>query len=227
MSIKSYGLFCPLAMACEIIEPRWTLLILLEMAAGATRFNDIRRGVPGISPTLLSKRLKELERNKLIERLEDTTKSTVDYVRTPMGIGLEPALRMLGKWAYQNIEAEVALDELRPGYLMWNLRRKIDPFALPDRRVVVRFHFTDLKENDATYWLIARPGMPVDLCVIDPGFDIDCFVEADSKAIASVWMGYSSWQAEISDDRIFLSGDVRLTKTIDRWLVKCSFAVAK
>ncbi|MEX2617556.1 MAG: helix-turn-helix domain-containing protein [Alphaproteobacteria bacterium] len=224
MSIKSYGLFCPLAMACEIIEPRWTLLILLEMAAGATRFNDIRRGVPGISPTLLSKRFKEMERHKLIERLEDTSKGTVDYVRTPMGIELEPALRLLGKWAYQNIEAEVALDELKPDYLMWNLRRKIDTTAFPECRVVVRFHFTDLRENKATYWLIARPGMAVDLCVIDPGFDIDLFVEADSRAFASVWMGYSSWQSEISNDRVFLSGDLRLAKTIDKWLVKCSFA---
>lgn len=227
MSIKSYGLFCPLAMACEIIEPRWTLLILLEMAAGATRFNDLRRGVPGISPTLLSKRLKEMERHRLIERLEDTAKGTVDYVRTSMGAELEPALRMLGKWAYQHIEAEVALDELKPDYLMWNLRRKIDPAALPERRVVVRFHFTDLRENEDIYWLIARPGMPVDLCVIDPRFDIDLFIEADSNAIASVWMGYSSWQSEISDDRIFLSGDARLIKTIDSWLVKCSFATAK
>ena len=226
MSITGYGLFCPLAMACEIIEPRWTMLILLEMAAGATRFNDIRRGVPGISPTLLSKRLKEMEKRGLIERLEDTAKGTVNYIRTPMGVELEPALRLLGKWAYRHIEAAVALDELKPDYLMWNLRRKIDPSALPERRVVVRFHFTDQRESEASYWLMARPGMAVDLCVMDPGFDVDLFVEADSKALASVWMGYSSWRTEISHDRIFLSGDACLARTIENWLVKCSFATA-
>ena len=96
MSKKSYGLFCPLAMACEVIEPRWTLLILLEMNSGATRFNEVRRCVPGISPTLLSKRLKDMERQGLIERIEDTAKGTVDYVRTTKARELQPALRLLG-----------------------------------------------------------------------------------------------------------------------------------
>ena len=226
MSIKSYGLFCPLAMACEVIEPRWTLLILLEMGGGATRFNDIRRGVPGISPTLLSKRLKELEKHGLIERMEDMAKGTVDYIRTPMAIELEPAIRMLGEWAYRNISADVALDDLNADYLMWNVRRKIDLSALPDQRVVVRYHFTDLRENEATYWLITRPGMPVELCMTDPGFEVDLFVEADSKAMASIWMGYSSWQAEMSEDRIFLSGDARLIRTIDNWMVRSSYGAA-
>ena len=99
MPSKSYGLFCPLAMACEILEPRWTMLILNELWSGATRFSEIRRGVPGISPTLLSKRLKEMEKRGLIERLEDTAKGTVDYIRTPMAIELEPALMSLGEWA--------------------------------------------------------------------------------------------------------------------------------
>jgi DNA-binding HxlR family transcriptional regulator len=220
MSIKSYGLFCPLAMACEVVEPRWTLVILNELWSGATRFNEIRRGVPGISPTLLSKRLKEMEQRGLIERLEDTAKGTVDYIRTPRAIELEPALMMLGEWAYRNIEAEVALDGLNPDYLMWNLRRKIDPSELPERRVVVRFHFTDLRENESTYWLIARPGMAVDLCMADPGFDPDLFVEADLKAVASAWMGYSTLRAEMSHDRILLTGNPRLIKTIDKWMLK-------
>ena len=221
MPSKSYGMFCPIAMACEVVEPRWTMLILTEMWCGATRFNEIRRGVPGISPTLLSKRLKEMETQGLIERLEDPAKGTVDYIRTSLAIELEPVLDLLGDWAYRNIEPEVALNNLKPDYLMWNLRRQVDPSALPERRVVVRFHFPDCKKNEATYWLLVRPGMAVDLCLIDPGFDVDLFVEAELKALGSAWMGYSSLQAEISGDRIFLSGDPLLTKTIDRWLVKC------
>jgi DNA-binding HxlR family transcriptional regulator len=217
---KTYGLFCPLAMACEVLEPRWTLLILNELWGGATRFNEIRRGVPGISPTLLSRRLKEMEQRGLIERLEDSAKGTVDYLRTPMAIELEPALMALGEWAYRNVKADVVLDDLDPDYLMWNLRRKIDPLELPERRVVVRFHFADLKETEASYWILARPGLAVDLCMADPGFDVDLFIEADSKAMASVWMGYSTLAAERSRDRISLMGDPRLIKTIDRWLLK-------
>ena len=226
MTAKSYGLFCPLAMVCEVVEPRWTLLILEELWCGSTRFNEIRRGVPGISPTLLSKRLKEMEKRGLVERLEDTAKGTVDYIRTPKAIELEPALMALGEWAYRHVEAEVALDDLKPDYLMWNLRRKIDPSELPQRRIVVHFRFTDIKENQATYWLIAKPGMAVDLCMVDPGFDVDLFIEADSKSMASAWMGYSSLLAEMSHDRICLTGNPRLIKTIDKWLVNCDYAAA-
>ena len=121
---------------------------------------------------------------------------------------------------YQNIEAEVTLEGLMPDYLMWNLRRKIDPSELPQRRIVVRFQFTDLKEMAATYWLIAKPGVAVDLCVADPGFDVDLFIEAQAKAMASVWMGYSSLRAEMSRDCIWLTGDRLLIKTIDKWLLK-------
>lgn len=226
MTTKNYGLFCPLAMACEVIEPRWTLLILAEMWAGASRFNELRRGVPGISPTLLSKRLKEMEKHGLVERVEDPAKGTVDYIRTTLAIELEPAITLLGEWAYRNVEAKVALDDLNLDYLMWNLRRTIDQSALPPRRVVVRFRFTDVRESQSTYWLIAKPGTAVDLCMTDPGFDVGLFVEAESRALAAVWMGYSSFPAVIAEDKVFLTGEPRLIRTIDRWIVKCEYAEA-
>jgi len=213
-------MFCPIAMACEVVEPRWTLLILAELWCGATRFNEIRRGVPGISPTLLSKRLKDMEKQGLIERLEDPAKGTVDYIRTKLAIELEPVLDLLGDWAYRNVEPEVALNNLQPDYLMWNLRRQLDLSALPERRVVVRFHFTDCRKEEATYWLLVRPGLAADLCMIDPGFDVDLYVEAQLRSLGSIWMGYSSLQNEIAKDGIFLSGDALLAKTFDRWLVK-------
>lgn len=224
MSSKSYGLFCPLAMASEVIEPRWTLLILNEMWEGATHFNEIRRGVPGISPTLLSKRLREMEVRGLIERLEDPAKGTVDYIRTAKAVELEPALDVLARWAYRHIEAEVALKDLNSDYLMWNIRGTVDASVFPERRTVIRFHFTDIEGQKATNWLIAKPGTAVELCMTDPQFDVDLYVEANSKALASVWMEYSSLRDEMSRDRIFLSGDPRLIKTIDKWFVKHSFA---
>ena len=226
MSDTSYNLFCPLAMACEALEPRWTLLILLEMWNGSTRFNELRRGVPGISPTLLSKRLKEMEAQGLVERLYDPAKDTVDYIRTPMAIELEPVIDTLGKWARRHMRAEVALSDLNPDYLMWNLRRKMDPGALPRRRVVVRFHFTDCKGETALYWLIAQPNSDVDLCKKDPKFDVDLYIEATSKAVAAIWLGYSSWSAEVARDAVFLNGDPVLIRTIDTWLLECGFVDA-
>ena len=207
-------------MACEILEPRWTLLILSELWSGATRFNEIRRGVPGISPTLLSKRLKEMEAQGLVERLEDSAKGTVDYIRTSKAIELEPVLEHLGQWAMRNVEPEIALTNLEPDYFMWSLRRQLVLSELPGRRLVVRFHFTDCKESEATYWLLLRPGIPADLCLIDPGFDVDLFVESELKTLGSAWMGYSSLQNAIAADRILLTGDPLLKKTFHRWLVK-------
>jgi len=226
LSTKRYGLFCPLSMACDVLGPRWTLLILNEIWGGATRFNEIKRGVPGMSPTLLSKRLKEMEVNGLIERLEDPAKGTVDYIRTQRAIELEPALNLLAEWAYRHVEPEVALDQLNLDYLMWSIRGKVDISVFPRRRTVIRFHFTDVEGQAATNWLIARPGMDVELCMADPHFDVDLYVETTSKALASVWMGYTSLTNEISRDTIFLSGDPRLIKTINDWFVKCSWGAA-
>lgn len=224
MTTGSYNLFCPLAMACDLIEPRWTLLILLEMWNGSTRFNELRRGVPGISPSLLSKRLKEMEMQGLVERIEDPAKGTVDYIRTPVAIELEPVLDLLGSWAYRNMKPEVTLKNLNADYLMWTLRRKVNLSAFPQRRVVVRFHLTDLPKDSGCYWLIVRPGAMADLCKTDPKFDVDLYVDAESRALASIWLGYSTWPAEIAADRVFLGGEVLLARRIEQWFVTCGFA---
>lgn len=226
MASAGYNLFCPLARACEVLERRWTLLILLELWNGSTRFNELRRGVPGISPTLLSRRLKEMEAQGLVERVEDRAKGTVDYLRTPMAVELEAAMDQLGQWAYRHMGAEVALDTPDPDYLMWNLRRKVDPAHLPARRVVVRFRFTDGPKGGSSYWLVVRPGAPVDLCKSDPGFDVDLYVDAELAALASVWMRHMSWRAALDRGSIGLSGDARLARSIDKWLLECGYACA-
>lgn len=224
MPARSYNLFCPLAMACEIIEPKWTLLILAEIWDGSSRFNDIRRGVPGISPTLLSRRLKEMEASGLIERLEDSAKGTVDYVRTQRAEQLEPIILALGDWAYLNVEAAVAIGEPNPDYLMWQMRRTIDTHKLPKRRVVVRFHLTNELGKQFTYWMIAKPGTDVDLCMSDPGHEVDVYIDGELKALTSAWMGYSSLAAEVERDRVFVTGSAFLTRSVEHWMGKCQYA---
>ena len=224
MSNTQYGLFCPLAMACEVLEPRWTILILGEMWGGATRFNEIRRGVPGISPTLLSKRLREMEEHGLVDRIEDAAKGTVDYIRTAKAEELEPALRLMAEWAYKHVEPDIALKEVDPDYLIWNIRQKLNVHELPRRKIVIRFHYVDAPKRNATNWIVVRPGEVVELCMRDPKFDVDLYVEAETQALASAWMGYSKLQTEIADGRIFLSGDPVLAKTIDRWMGSTTYA---
>lgn len=226
MSSDCYDSFCPVAKACEIIEPRWTLLILCELSHGATRFNEIRRGVPGISPTLLSKRLKEMERNGLVRRVEMHA-GEPGYTTTAMAEELKPVVQALGKWAHRNIDKDVSLEKLDARLLMWNMRRKIDTATLPGgKTTVIQFTYPELPETERNYWLVARPGRPVDLCLLDPDHDVDLFIRADLKAMTSAWMGWSSLRAEIDKTNIVLIGDRKLIATLDEWMVRSSFAAA-
>jgi DNA-binding HxlR family transcriptional regulator len=218
MKSKPYGMVCPISHACEVLEPRWTLPILAEMWGGSTRFNDIRRGVGNISTALLSKRLKELEQKGLIVRLEDPETKQVDYVRTETAVALEPAMDALGRWAQCNIEAKTALENVDVSTMMWQMRNLIDVEELPDRQVVIRFHFSnpDLEYN--TYWALARPGMPVEICSDIPDFDVDLYVETDHVTLNSIMLSRTTIAREVERGTLFLSGDAALARTMDKWL---------
>lgn len=225
MGSDGYNQFCPVAKACELLEPRWTLLLLCEMWSGSRRFNEIRRGVPGMSPTLMSKRLREMEERGLISRKENRSSGEITYTPTAIADELEPIVHALGEWAHRNVDAEVTLENLDARLLMWNMRRKIDARALPAaRRSVIEFTYPELPKELQRYWLISKPGMPVDLCSVDPGYDVDLFVSADLKAMTSAWMGLSSLKSEISRGAISLLGDAGIASSIDTWLVRSSYA---
>lgn len=222
MNTKPYGLICPITRACDVLEPRWTIPILSELWAGATRFNEIRRGIGNISPALLSKRLKELEAHGLIERIEDTATGSVDYIRTQMAIDLEPALDSLAVWAQKYIEAEIAC-EVNLSSLAWKMRRYILTDALPNRRVVMRFHFRDAGLDYDTYWIVVIPGEPVQICTSIPGFDVDLWVETEVASLSAILLARSTVAREIEADRLFVSGDALLARTMQRWLHVSSY----
>ena len=217
MTTQPYGLICPITRACDVLEPRWTIPILSEIWAGSTKFNEIRRGVGSISPALLSKRLKELEENGLLERIEDPATGSVDYIRTQMAIDLEPALNALGVWAQKYIEAEIAC-EVDLSSLAWKMRKYIVPEALPKRRVVIRFHFQDEGLDYDTYWIVAKPGEPVQICSSIPGFDVDLWVDTTVPSLSAVILGRSTVSREIEAERMFVTGDAVLEKTMQQWL---------
>jgi len=225
MSLHSYKQFCPIAKACEVIEPRWTLLILCEMWSGSSRFNEIRRGVPGMSPTLLSTRLKGMEDLGLITREENSSNGNIDYKITEIGEELSPIVFALGKWAHRNIDADVTLEKLDAKLLMWNVRRKIDISKFTPSKKVIQFVFPELDKDKRNYWLISKPGCSVDLCTKDPGFDVDLYINADLKALTSAWLGLSKLESEIRDKKIALIGDKKLASSIGQWMVRSSFAV--
>ncbi len=225
MNKEGYITFCPIAKACEILEPRWTLLVLCEMWHGSTRFNDIRRGVPAMSPTLLSKRLKELELHGLVKRTHDSAAGEIHYTLTETAMELEPIAMELANWAHRNIDTDVKLERLDARVLMWNMRRKVNISALPrGRRCVIQFIYPELPEVERHYWIVARPGLPIDLCTVDPGQEVDLYITADLRATTSAWMGYSTLAAEVAREKISLVGDQRLIHSMGEWMVRSRYA---
>lgn len=220
MTRRPYGLICPISLACEILEPRWTIQILTELWNGSTRFNDIRKGLGNISSAILSRRLKEMESSGLVERVEDKAAGTVDYFRTEKAIKLEPAMNALAEWALCNIEAEIALSGADASTIMWVVRRMIDLAELPRRRAVIRFHFRDdppLKCPNC--WFVVEPGADFpELCWLDPGRDVDLYVETGVVSLGAIIEGHSSIEREKERGRLFLSGDPALARSMDRWL---------
>lgn len=220
MPQKPYGMICPITRACDILEPRWTIPILVGLWAGATRFNDLRREVGSISPGLLSRRLKELEEMGLVERITDPATGSVDYLRTEAAIALEPALNALAKWAQCFIDAEVALCTATVSNLMWGMRRQFDADALPRRRLVMQFRFSDPDIDYSTYWAILQPGAEAEICTSIPGYDIDLYIETNRVSLLGVLLGRTTIAGELANGQLYLSGDPVLARTMQHWL-KC------
>lgn len=224
MSKKPYGMICPITLACDLLEPRWTIPILTEMWSGSTRFSDIRRGVGSISTALLSKRLRDMKAAGLVTTIKDETTGQVEYVRTQKAIELEPALNALAVWAQRNIDAEIAVCDTKLPVLMWKMRRDLITSRLPQRRWVIRFQFSDANLEFDTYWLLVRPGQAVELCTAVPGLDVDLFVQTSVASLTGILLARTSVAKEISHGRLYVSGDPALSKTMAKWLPQSSYA---
>lgn len=221
----SYGQFCPVAMAAEIICSRWTALVLRELLCGTTRFNDLRRGVPRMSPTLLSKRLKELVEAGVITASPGRG-GVAEYRLTKAGEDLRGVIMSLGTWGQRWVESSISLKNLDPSLLMWDMRRNLDPGPLPDRRCTVCFLYPELKDARKSWWLVIDDSK-VDLCGVDPGYDVDLYVRSSLRSMTAVWMGLSTLKAEVDAGNIELTGDKAIARSMHGWLGLSVFAKEK
>jgi DNA-binding HxlR family transcriptional regulator len=219
MSQGSYKQFCPVAMAAEILCTRWTIVLLRELVSGTTRFNDLRRGVPRMSPALLSQRLKDLEAAGILIRKRSRTEPGVyEYHLTDAGRELEPIVMAFGAWGQRWVEKDLSLQHLDAQLLMWDMRRNLDTDPMPAQRSVIRFEYADQPTNARDWWLIVEPGVDVDLCHIDPGHEIDLHVAADLRTMTAIWMGHDTVRKALADDRIHLTGNKALASKMQSWL---------
>lgn len=213
-------------MAAEIVCSKWTPLVLRELLSGSTRFNDLRRGVPRMSPTLLSKRLKELELAGVIAAHAGSRSGGTEYRLTEAGQDLRDVIMSLGLWGHRWIESSISLKNLDPSLLMWDMRRNIAPTGLPRRKCTVQFSYPEITNGRNTWWLVIED-RDVDLCRIDPGNDVDLYVSSTLHSMTAVWMGHATLKAEIAAGNIMLTGDKAITRSIHGWLGLSPFAKEK
>jgi DNA-binding HxlR family transcriptional regulator len=213
-------------MAAEIICSRWTALVLRELLCGTTRFNDLRRGVPRMSPTLLSKRLKELIEAGVITASPAGPSGVLEYKLTKAGEELRGVIMSLGTWGQRWVESTISLKNLDASLLMWDMRRNINPRPLPGRRCTVNFFYPEIRDARKTWWLVIDGGK-VDLCGVDPGYEVDLYVRGSLRSMTSVWMGLSTLKAEIDAGRLELTGDKAIARSMHGWLGLSPFAKEK
>jgi DNA-binding HxlR family transcriptional regulator len=228
MAEGGYNQFCPVAMAAEIICTRWTIVLLREFMAGSKRFNELRRGVPRMSPALLSKRLKDLERAGIVTRKRAPGEPGVfDYQLTESGRELAPIIGALGAWGHAWIKTKSALENLDPNLLMWDMRRHIDPRPMPKRRNVIQIIFNDMPATRKNWWLIVDPGEVTDLCSVNPGFDVDLYMSTDVRTMTEIWMGYTPLTRAKSSGRLTITGNKQLETAMKSWLALSTFAAVE
>jgi DNA-binding HxlR family transcriptional regulator len=220
--MRGYGQYCPIAQAAEVLTERWTLLVLRELLVRGNRFNDIRRGVPLMSQSLLAKRLRDLEVAGLIERREQKN-GGAEYHLTQAGMELKPLIFQFGEWGKRWLRRTLTRDQLDAGVLMWDIRGRVDPARFPPGRTVVQIEFTDLPVAQKHWWLVNEDD-EVDLCLKDPGYEVALYLVTDLQTMTDVWMGDVSLKRAIAEGTLQVHGRAELSRCLPSWLQLSPFA---
>lgn len=213
--MKSYGQFCPVAKAAEVFCERWTPLIIRDLACGATHFSELQRGVPLMSPTLLTRRLRQLEQEGIVERRGAGRGST--YHLTAAGEELAPAISLLSNWGQRWTRRELAEGEIDLGLLVWALERGVRPDAFGAGRTVVQLVLTDQPPVKRHWWFVNENGA-VQLCVKDPGFEVDLYVEVSLPDIIYIWRGDLALERAKGEGRLKVHGLAKARRAFRAWL---------
>ena len=220
--MRSYAQYCPVAKATEVLGDRWTLLIVREMLGGATGFNELQRGLPGISRSVLADRMRALERAEVVERRTGPKGRTLDYRLTSAGRDLQPVVQAIGEWGATWSFTDPRPEELNPDLLIVWMARHVDRPRLPPGRTVVRFEFRDPKRR---YWMVLEPS-EVSVCLQHPGFDVDLEIDVDTAALFRVYLGRAELNGAIRAGQGAMSGPQALQRGFGRWFTWSAFAPA-
>jgi DNA-binding HxlR family transcriptional regulator len=222
--MKGYGQFCPIAKASEVLGERWTNLVIRELIAGSESFNDLRRGLPLISPSLLSARLKSLERAGVVERT--TNGKNVSYRLTESGEELKPIIMQLGVWGHRWARSDLTAEDLDPSLLMWDIHRNLDAGFVSGERTVLLFEFSDYTSKYRLWWLVIKDD-DVDVCLKDPGYEVKLHIFTDLKTLTGVWMGDLGLGHALRNKLVTVTGEDHLKRGMSAWLGTNYFADVK
>ena len=220
-----YGQFCPIAKATEILGEKWTIIILREILMGACRFNTLQRGLGGISPALLTSRLKSLEEQGMVVRRKVSGQKGYEYYPTEACQALLPVLISMGEWGLVWARHNVLDEDFDVDFLIFYLERSVDPSKLIGNESVIRFKFTDLTEQ-SDYWLLVK-NENIDLCLKDPGKDVDVYFTCTIRTMHDVWMGDRTYRDAIKSGDLYVHGEPSLTRNISSWLRPSIFSESK
>lgn len=224
--MRSYNQFCPVAKAAELFCERWTPLIVRDLAAGATRFSELRRGVPLMSPALLSKRLRQLADEGVIERRKLETGRGYSYHLTESGLEFAPLVQGLAMWGQRWSRRQLADNEIDLGLLIWSLERSVDPMAFGGERTVVRLELTDQPASKELWWFVNHPD-GCELCLEDPGYDVDLYLACTLPDIIYIIRGDLAVSRAISDARLDVHGTAGARRALRKWLNLSPVAAVK
>jgi DNA-binding HxlR family transcriptional regulator len=213
--VIEYSQFCPLSKTAEVLGEKWTLLIVRELILGSTRFSQIQRTLPRMSPTVLNTRLAELAERGVIVRKRIPEQKGYEYRLTESGRELFPLLLGMSQWGMRWARRSIREEELDVEFLMGDIRRRIDTGKLPDGRTVLKFAYTDL-EDFAEWWAKIDDGK-VELCLEDPGFEVDVYFTTDLKTMTQVWMGDVPLRKAQADGRLKIVGSPTLLRNLSAW----------
>jgi DNA-binding HxlR family transcriptional regulator len=221
-SLTDYGQFCPVAKASELLGERWVLLILRELLLGTHRYSDFQRALSRISPSMLTKRLKQLEHAGIIVRKAQSGRKNYYYFLTPAGKELASIVEHLATWGMRWARGQLNDDELDVEFLMWDIQRRLQTDRMPDGETILCFIFDDLVKFK-NWWLVIR-NQEVDLCTENPGKDVDLYVSTTLINLVQVWEGDIDIKLAQRKKLLKTQGNTQLAKTMPDWLGICLYA---
>lgn len=222
IDMADYGQFCPVAKASELISERWTLLIIRELVLGTHRFNDFQRALSRISPTLLTKRLNQLEVAGILIKKSRQGHQGYEYFLTPAGRDLAPLIEHLATWGMRWTRGQLSEKELDVNFLMWDIQRRLQLDALPDGETVICIIFSEL-EKHKSWWLIVCDGS-VDLCTKNRGKDVDIYINSTVRSMVEIWEGKIEIKQALREGLVSAQGNQLLVKSISSWFGICKYA---